>query len=104
MENQTMKTMTINEINNMSRAELITETKVGSIIAYNNFQSFNYRTAIFNILKDQELTNEVCAEFGWDVEILETMMHARVSPGTEAIAKAIGDRLESTMDEDVVLW
>ena len=62
-----------------------------------NYKTFNFRKAIFLILKDEQLTNEVCQLFKWEVEDLETMMYATISSENEEIAKCIGDRLAATM-------
>ena len=97
-------TMTIETINNMTREELIFETKVGSLISWANYETFNYRKAIFLILKDDVLTEEVCNEWDVEVEWLETFMYADVSENTRQLAKAIGRRIEETMEEGIVLY
>jgi len=81
----------------MSREELILKTKVGSLIAFANFKTFNYRKAIFLILKDEELTTEVCKTFKWDRDLLETLMYSQTSAKQEELAKTIGDLLAATM-------
>ena len=81
----------------MDRNELITKTKVGSLIAIANYKTFNFRKAIFLILKDEQLTNEVCQLFKWEAEDLEMMMLATYSSKNEEISKCIGDRLAATM-------
>ena len=96
--------MSIETINNMTREELIFETNVGTLISYANYETFNYRKAIFLILKDDELTEEVCKTMDIDVDTLETMMYADVTEASRQIALAIGRRIETTMDEEIVLW
>ena len=96
--------MSIETINNMTREELIFETKIGSLISWANYETFNYRKAIFLILKDDALTEEVCNEWDVDIEWLEGFMYADVSENTRQLAKAIGRRIEETMDEGIVLW
>lgn len=93
MKNQNI---TLETIPTMTREELIFGTTVGSLIAFNNFESFYYRKAIFNILKDAELTAEVCNTLGLTVDLLETLMTARHH---EDLSVAIGDRLEATMPQ-----
>ena len=88
-------------IETMTRQQLILETFAGSVIATANFQTFNWRKAIAIILQDEELTNEVCADFNLTPAILKDIMTATVN---EEIALAIGAKLEATMNEDIILW
>jgi hypothetical protein len=99
MKNSNINPLTIEEVNAMSREQLIFDTTVGSLIAFNNYESFYYRKAIFNILKDAELTAEVCNTLGLTVDLLETLMTARVN---EEVSVAIGDRLMAT--EPQPMW
>ena len=98
MKNQSINTTTeINDVLTMSREELIFKTKVGSLIAFANFKTFNHRKAIFLILKDEKLTTEVCKSLKWDKDLLENMMCAQMSAEQEELAKTIGDILAATM-------
>lgn len=81
----------------MTREELIVNTFAGSVIAYANFETFYWRNAIRLILKDKELTNEVCEQFNLSTEMLEGVMTSQVN---EEQAILIGQRLEATMETE----
>ena len=102
MKNQNTNTA-MNEVLTMSREELIFKTKVGSLIAFANFKTFNYRKAIFLILQDEELTKEVCKTLWWDKDLLETTMYFQQSAKNEELAKTIGDRIAATMPTEA-MW
>jgi len=99
MKNQMNNPYTLEAINNATREELIFNTVVGSLISFNNYRTFNFRKAIFQILQNDELTQEVYETMDLDIDMLETLMCAQISPATEEITKAIGDRLEATMPQ-----
>jgi predicted nucleic acid-binding Zn ribbon protein len=83
----------LQEIKTLTREQLITETTIGSLIAYANFETSNYRLAINIILKDEELTKEVCDKLQMNRETLEAVMTADVSNHTLEIARYIGQTL-----------
>lgn len=85
----------------MTRAQLILETLPGSLIAYADFKTFNFRKAISIILKDEAVLLEVCERHNLNPAMLEAMMTAQID---ETIARAIGKRLEETMNDEVELW
>jgi hypothetical protein len=83
----------LQEIKSLTREQLITETVVGSLIAYANFETSNYRLAINIILKDEELTKEVCSNLNMNRGTLEAVMTADVSQNALEIARYIGQTL-----------
>lgn len=102
-----MKTnLKISDVKGMTREELIFETIPGSLIAFNDFQTFDVQKACADLYMsaDQSLLAEIKEKLNFDREALLMLGTLELSPMMQELAEAIGQAIEETMPTEEPLW